>query len=125
MVQHFPQAMSICLNERLLSAWLSMYIFEVQLEGIPFQGTRSVFRLLKCNKTLFAGSDGLAYQVGKIDSGRFNRDGVCIQLRYLQEAINHHGQAITCLIDGEQKFVPFFARDTVFMAQKSGSIAFD
>src|SRR5438874_2702024 len=117
--------MSIPLNERFLKARLSMSIFEVQLEGIPFQNMRSVFCLLRGVKTLFAGSKSLAYQVCQIDRGRSHRNSVCLQLRYLQEAINHHGQAITGLCDGEQKLVPLFARDTAFMAQKSGSIAFD
>ena len=83
--------MSITLNERFLNARLSMSIFEVELEGILFQNMGSVFCRLRGDKTLFAGSKSLAYQVYQIDCGRFHRNSVCIQLRYLQEAIDHHG----------------------------------
>ena len=69
--------------------------------------------------------EGCTDQVRQVDGGACDGEAAGVQLRQLQQRINHHGQLITGLINGEQEFPALLPRGAPIQAQEGFGRAFD
>ena len=106
-VQHLPQLVPVGLDEEFFMPRYTAPTFKSEAQcPTLLPGISGGVQASGCSLEALYVRNGFADQLHEIHDAAFQQEGARLQLRHLQEVLDHYLQAITGLIDGQEELLP-------------------
>ena len=126
MVQDPPQLVPVGLDEEFFRPRSTTPSLKPEAQFPTVLPARSSgVQVSRCSLEALDVCNGFADQWHEVHGAAFQQEGARLQLRHLQEVLDHDRQAITGLIDGEEELLPLGTGEALITAQQRCRVRLD